>query len=184
MNVRRPSLKHLILLIALGLVGPVGGVSFAVQKKPVDQEPSRVSPKGHKVSADALEKTSTPKAMNAVRQSSPASKKDILPKPSLSAEASQPKKSHRAIKAHKKVLPKAVVQPRTDLIHYGILEDSQRYDPRPHADSAGVPSPQTSDLTHDHFQELDRNQDGKIDPVERAFGRIDMDRDLNTRTLH
>jgi hypothetical protein len=30
---------------------------------------------------------------------------------------------------------------------------------------------------------LDRNQDGKIDPVERAFGRIDMDRDLPTRTL-
>ena len=40
-----------------------------------------------------------------------------------------------------------------------------------------------SDLTHDHFQELDRNQDGAIDPVERAFGRIDMDRDLHTRTL-
>ena len=48
---------------------------------------------------------------------------------------------------------------------------------------AGVPSPQTLDLTHDHFQELDRNQDGMIDPVERAFGRIDMDRDLHTRTL-
>src|SRR4029078_7876270 len=45
------------------------------------------------------------------------------------------------------------------------------------------PSPQTPDLTHDHFQELDRNQDGMIDPVERAFGRIDMDRDLHTRTL-
>ena len=51
------------------------------------------------------------------------------------------------------------------------------------ADSASVPSPQTLDLTHDHFQELDRNQDGMIDPVERAFGRIDMDRDLHTRTL-
>lgn len=87
------------------------------------------------------------------------------------------------MKAHTTPTPKAVVQPRTDLMHYGILEDSQRYDPRPRADSAGVPSPQTLDLTHDHFQELDRNQDGKIDPVERAFGRIDMDRDLHTRTL-
>jgi hypothetical protein len=87
------------------------------------------------------------------------------------------------IRTRKKVIPKAVVQPRTDLIHYGVLEDSQRYDPRPRTDSAGLPSPQTLDLTHDHFQELDRNQDGMIDPVERAFGRIDMDRDLDTRTL-
>ena len=87
------------------------------------------------------------------------------------------------VKTRKKVMPKAIVQPRTDLIHFGILEDSQRYDPRPRADSASVPSPQTLDLTHDHFQELDRNQDGIIDPVERAFGRIDMDRDLHTRTL-
>jgi len=87
------------------------------------------------------------------------------------------------VKVQKKVRPKAVVQPRTNLIHYGILEDSQRYDPRPHSDSAAVRSPQTPELTHDHFQELDRNQDGMIDPVERAFGRIDMDRDLHNRTL-
>jgi hypothetical protein len=87
------------------------------------------------------------------------------------------------MKASKKTVAKAVVQPRTDLIPYGMLEDSQRYDPRPRAASPGVPSPQTTDLTHDHFQELDRNQDGRIDPVERALGRIDMDRDLHTRTL-
>jgi|RhiMetdeSRZDD1v2_1073273.scaffolds.fasta_scaffold540216_2 hypothetical protein len=98
--------------------------------------------------------------------------------------ANASRKPHRVIKASKKVPRKAVVvQPRMDLIHYGVLEDSQRYDPRPHAHTAGVPNPQTPDLTHDHFQELDRNQDGKIDPVERAFGRIDMDRDLNTRTF-
>jgi hypothetical protein len=94
------------------------------------------------------------------------------------------RKSRRAsLKASKKAAAKAVVQPRTDLIPYGMLEDSQRYDPRPRAVSAGVPSPQRYDVTHEHFQELDRNQDGKIDPVERAFGRIDMDRDLHSRTL-
>ncbi len=93
------------------------------------------------------------------------------------------RKSRRTMKASKKTAAKAVVQPRTDLIPYGMLEDSQRYDPRPRAASPGVPSPQTTDLTHDHFQELDRNQDGRIDPVERALGRIDMDRDLHTRTL-
>jgi hypothetical protein len=87
------------------------------------------------------------------------------------------------VKVRKKTMPKVVVQPRTDLIHYGVLKDSQRYDPGPNIRHRGVPHPQTSDLTHDHFQELDRNQDGMIDPVERAFGRIDMDRDLHSRTL-
>jgi hypothetical protein len=87
------------------------------------------------------------------------------------------------VKVQKKVVPKAVVEPRTDLMYYGVLEDPQRYDPRPNPRQAGVPNPQNSDLSHDHFQELDRNQDGMIDPVERAFGRIDMDRDLHTRTL-
>jgi hypothetical protein len=94
---------------------------------------------------------------------------------------SKPLKGKLSVKAQKKVAPKAVVQPRMDLAHYGILEDSRRYDPRPPADSAAVRSPQTPELAHDHFQELDRNQDGVIDPVERAFGRIDMDRDLSNR---
>jgi hypothetical protein len=33
-------------------------------------------------------------------------------------------------------------------------------------------------VLHDHFQELDKNHDGAIDPIERATGRIDLDRDL------
>lgn len=119
--------------------------------------------------------TETQRATKAV-QTSPKHKSLIELRPMTSKRGLQ-------AKVRKKVTPKAVVQPRMDLIHYGVLEDSQRYDPRPHAASAGVPSPQTPELTHDHFQELDRNQDGMIDPVERAFGRIDMDRDLHTRTL-
>ena len=90
-------------------------------------------------------------------------------------------KSHRRVKVTKKVAPKAVVQPRTDLMYHGMLESPQRYDPRRNHIGAGVPDPHTPELTHDHFQELDRNQDGTIDPVERAFGRLDMDRDLQDR---
>jgi len=89
-------------------------------------------------------------------------------------------KSHRRVKVNKKMGLKAVVQPRTDLMYHGLLEDSQRYDPRPNYRTAGVPNPQTPDLTHDHFQELDRNRDGKIDPVERTLGRLDMEHDLST----
>jgi hypothetical protein len=106
---------------------------------------------------------------------------DAPSKPSMVGVRSK-LKQHRLVPARKKIVPKAVVQPRTNLIPYGVLENAQRYDPGFPAGSAGVPHPQTVDLTHDHFQELDRNQDGKIDPVERAFGRIDMDRDLQTRT--
>jgi hypothetical protein len=84
-------------------------------------------------------------------------------------------------KAKARAEAKAVIKPHTDLMYHGILEDPSRYDPRQNRQTAGAPDPQTPDLTHDHFQELDRNRDGKIDPVERAFGRLDMDRDLSTR---
>ena len=167
-----------LLLVAWALTGSVDGLSFAAQTKPLDQDSSGVPLKSQKTSAIASEKIVAPKVTNALRPSTKEPKAAaVLRRPSFTAN------SHRAIKTHKKVLPKAVVQPRTDLMHYGVLENAQRYDPLPHAHHNGVSNPQTSDLTHDHFQELDRNQDGAIDPVERTFGRIDMDRDLHTRTL-
>ena len=160
----------------------------AAQKKPTDykeQASPAVPVKAVKPSPEPTQKAPTPKT-KAV-QSSPAERSlAALPKQARTAPIeSNPagRRGHRPIHAHKKVAPKGVVQPRTDLMYYGVLEDPQRYDPRPNPHSAGVPNPQTPDLTHDHFQELDRNQDGKIDPVERAFGRIDMDRDLHNRQL-
>jgi hypothetical protein len=91
-------------------------------------------------------------------------------------------KNSRHMKVHKKEMPKAVVEPSIDLMYHGMLESPQRYDPRRnHRVGAGVPDPHNPELTHDHFQELDRNQDGSIDPVERVFGRLDMDRDLYDR---
>jgi hypothetical protein len=88
---------------------------------------------------------------------------------------------HKSIKSKNKVLRKATIQPRTDLMYHGMLESSQRYDPRLNHRTAGVQDPQAPDLAHDHFLELDRNQDGNVDPVERAFGRLDIDRDLQHR---
>jgi hypothetical protein len=90
-------------------------------------------------------------------------------------------KRERRMNIHKKKPPKVLVQPRTDLMYYGMLESPQRYDPRRNHFGGGVPDPHIPELTHDHFQELDRNQDGAIDPVERTFGRPDMDRDLYDR---
>ena len=91
-------------------------------------------------------------------------------------------KSPRHIKVHKMEIPKAVVQPSTELMYHGILESPQRYDPRRiHHIGAGAPDPHNPELTQEHFQELDRNHDGSIDPVERVFGRLDMDHDLHDR---
>jgi len=90
-------------------------------------------------------------------------------------------KSHRRMKVHRMKAPKVVVQPRTNLMHHGMLESPQRYDPRRSHLGTGVPDPHNPELTHDHFRELDRNQDGSIDPVERTFGRLDMERDLHNR---
>ena len=102
-------------------------------------------------------------------------------KPVQTEPKSTSPKRPRLMKVHKKRPPKAVVQPRTDLMYHGMLESSQRYNPRRNHLGAGIPDPYNPELTHDHFQELDRNQDGTIDPVERTFGRLDMDRDLHNR---
>ncbi|HKR79131.1 MAG TPA: hypothetical protein VJR69_05450 [Nitrospira sp.] len=157
-----------IIWLAYALIVTVSGPGQGLAARKAEKEPAVFSSTKH------------------VQSMAPQVKPASVGRPSKSpaAEAAAVKrKNHRPVKASKKSVPKAIVQPRTDLMHYGILEDSQRYDPRPPAVSTGVPHPQALDLTHDHFQELDRNQDGKIDPVERAFGRIDMDRDLDTRTL-
>src|SRR6267378_921358 len=129
-----------------------------------------------------------------VRQTIAATKKANEPAPVVAAKPTKQQakparaelkptspKSPRRMKVHRKGASKAVVQPRTDLMYHGMLESPQRYDPRRNHIGAGVPDPHTLELTHDHFQELDRNQDGTIDPVERAFGRLDMDRDLHDR---
>jgi hypothetical protein len=140
----------------------------AIQKqaKPVSAERKPTSPKG---------------PVPAVTERQPeTSQKQAEPVPTELKPASP--KSPRGMKVHKKETLKAVVEPRTDLMYHGMLESPQRYDPRRnHHVGAGVPDPQNPELTLDHFQELDHNQDGSIDPVERVFGRLDMDRDFHDR---
>ena len=136
------------------------------QAKPASTEPKLVSPK-------------SPLPIATERQP------EVIQKQAKPVQAdlklTRPKNS-RHMKVHKREGPKAVVEPSIDLMYHGMLESPQRYDPRRnHRVGAGVPDPHNPELTHDHFQELDRNQDGSIDPVERVFGRLDMDRDLYDR---
>lgn len=91
------------------------------------------------------------------------------------------RKTSRHRKAGKKWHPPAIVQPKPDLSYHGMFEQPQRYDPSRDRRTGRAPNPQASELQHDHFQELDKNYDGMIDPFERAFGRLDMDRDVSNR---
>jgi hypothetical protein len=171
----------------------------AIQKqaKPASAEPKSTSPKSPMPVARELVQEVIEKQVKPVSTES----KLVSPKSPISATTEgqpevikrQPKpvqadlkltkpKNSRHLKVHKKEMPKAVVEPSIDLMYHGMLESPQRYDPRRnHRVGAGVPDPHNPALTHDHFQELDRNQDGSIDPVERVFGRLDMDRDLYDR---
>ena len=136
------------------------------QIKPASTEPKLVSPK----SPIPIATERQPEVIQ--KQAKPVQADLKLTRP----------KSSRHMKVHKREAPKAVVEPSIDLMYHGMLESPQRYDPRRnHRVGAGVPDPHNPELTHDHFQELDRNQDGSIDPVERVFGRLDMDRDLYDR---
>jgi len=82
-------------------------------------------------------------------------------------------------KAAKERPSPAVVEPKPDLSYHGILERPKRYDPSRERRAGRPPNPQASEILHDHFQELDKNRDGMIDPFERAFGRLDMNRDVS-----
>lgn len=178
--------RFTFFLLVFSLMSGVGisGQGLAARKAPKESPgvPSNnLIPAGKSRSQMPLAKP-TPLARPLSAESRPTF---IHGKKSTASETpSMGRKTRRPLKASRKTAVKAVVQPRTDLSPYGMLEDSQRYDPSPRAVSAGVPNPQRLDLAHDHFQELDRNQDGKVDPVERAVGRIDIDRDLYTRTRH
>lgn len=93
------------------------------------------------------------------------------------------KRVPRKISLHQKAVIErpspAVVEPNPDLSYHGILEQPQRYDPSRDRRAGRPPNPQADEILHDHFQELDKNHDGMIDPFERAFGRLDMNRDVS-----
>lgn len=98
-------------------------------------------------------------------------------------EASHPTRTHTAQpqKTKKKLRPLAAVQPKPGLSYHGMLEQPRRYDPGHTRRNGAVPNPLAGDVLHDHFEELDKNRDGMIDPFERALGRLDIERDLTNR---
>lgn len=88
------------------------------------------------------------------------------------------RRAHRRARATKPLKPQATLTPKPDASYHGLLQQPQRYTPRYEHGKGGVPNPNAGALLHEHFQELDKNRDGSIDPFERALGRLDLDRDL------
>ncbi|HEV8620161.1 MAG TPA: hypothetical protein VGQ79_03970 [Nitrospiraceae bacterium] len=183
-------MRGILELIVLGTVCSVAllattvGQTIAATKKVREPAPVVVATKPAKQQSKQGQDSSIQRAKKSPMPTALEHQPEAIQKQAKPARAelkSTIPKSSRRMKVHRKGASKAVVQPRTDLMYHGMLESPQRYDPRRNHLGAGVPDPHTPELTHDHFQELDRNQDGTIDPVERAFGRLDMDRDLQDR---
>jgi len=171
-----------VAVVAVTVGQTIAATKKAKESAPVvaATPPKQQSEQGHNPSNQRVKKSSKPVA---TERQPEAIQKEAKPVPAeLKPMSSVSPKSPRRMKVHRKrVTPKAVVQPRTDLMYHGMFESPQRYNPRRNHLGLGVLDPHNPELTHDHFQELDRNQDGQIDPVERTFGRPDMDRDLHDR---
>ena len=164
------------VLVTLGGVGELEPLVLAASaKSKKDAMPPVVQPLAPdrqvsitlpKVRAKQSARTESSKTVTATSQEQPSSER-------------VPKKTRRHRKAGKKWHPPALVQPKPDLSYHGILQQPQRYDPSRDRRAGRAPNPQAGEILHDHFQELDKNRDGMIDPFERAFGRLDMDRDVS-----
>jgi hypothetical protein len=170
-----------VALVAVPVGQTIAATKKAKESAPVvaATPPKQQSEQGHTPSNQRAKKSPVPVA---TERQPETIQKQAKPAPAeLKSISPVSPKSHRRMKIHRKRVPKAVVQPRTDLMYHGMFESPQRYNPRRNHLGAGILDPHNPELTHDHFQELDRNQDGQIDPVERTFGRPDMDRDLHDR---
>ena len=180
----RCSLRVLICASVVALIwASIGEVSAATKKR---KEPTPVvavvkpskqqSVLGHTPSVQHAKKSSLRATVRERRSEARLNQA----KPMTAKLKRKSLKIPRQKKGQPEATPEAVVPLKSGLTPHGMLETPQRYDPRRDHRGSGIPDPQTPELTHDHFQELDRNQDGKVDPVERAFGRPDMDRDLHS----
>lgn len=155
------------------------GMSVSSAQAAAQAQPNAKSPAGRaamtNTSSVTSHKPAVPKPPRNAAPSLSVGSQDAKP---IGAKSGKPKRQKHV---GKKARPHAIVQAKPDLSYHGILEQPQRYDPGPGRHRGGAPNPQAGEVLHDHFQELDKNRDGLIDPFERAFGRLDMDRDLTNR---
>jgi hypothetical protein len=176
------SRSYICRLLLAGVLVTLGGfgeleplVLAASAKSKKDAKPPVVKPP----SPDRQDPTALPKAGTKQPARTESSKPVAVVAQGQTPSDRAPRKIHRHRKAGVKWRPPVIVQPKPDLSYHGMLEQPQRYNPSRDRRAGRAPNPQAGEILHDHFQELDKNRDGVIDPFERAFGRLDMDRDVS-----
>ena len=172
------SIKRMLLAVVLVTLGGFSEweplVLAASAKSKGDAKP----PKVQSLAPDRQTSEKRP-TVNAKRPAKTESSKTVAASQGQAPSERASRKIRRHRKAVKKRHPPAIIQPKPDFSYHGILEHPQRYDPSRDRRAGRAPNPQTAEVLHDHFQELDKNRDGMIDPFERAFGRLDMERDVS-----
>ncbi len=169
---------RLLLVAVLATLGGFSDWEPLLWAAPPNSKQGAKSPAGQSLGLDRKSSAVPPKA----GAKSPAKSE---PNRALAAGPQGPpvarahRKTSRHRKTGKKWRPPALVQPKPDLSYHGMFEQPQRYDPSRDRQTGRAPNPQVGELQQEHFQELDKNHDGMIDPFERAFGRLDMDRDVS-----
>ena len=145
--------RGILELIVLGtvcsvaLLATTAGQTIAGTKKAKEQSPAVVAAKPPK---QLSERGQNPSIQHAKKSPIPAATErqpEIIQKqakPVLTELKQTSPKNPRLMKAHRRRAPKAVVQPRTDLMYHGMLESPQRYNPRRNHLGAGVPDPAQS----------------------------------------
>jgi hypothetical protein len=177
-----PSRSNICRLLLAGALVTLGGfgemeplVVVVSAKSKQDLKPPVVQP----LASDRQESITLPKGGAKQPFRTESSKPAAIVSQSQTSSDRANRKIHRHRKTGIKWRPPVIVQPKPDLSYHGILEQPQRYNPSRDRRTGRAPNPQAGEILHDHFQELDKNRDGMIDPFERAFSRLDMDRDVS-----
>ena len=121
----------------------VGNASVAT-KKANEPTPAVVAAKSAKQQSEQGQTPSIQRAKKSSVSAATERQPEVIQKQAKPAQTelkSTSPKSPRRMKVHRRRVPKAVVEPRTDLMYHGMLENPQRYDPRRNHLGAGVPDP-------------------------------------------
>ena len=172
-----PASIALVAVLALMWSGS-GSLVWAERKAPAGQDGVTA---GRAVVAQSQVRSSVPVQPGVgVSQKQQVGKSFSREKPVRPSKKQPVRRAHRRIRGAKRLKDQIPITPKADVSFYGMLEQPQRYSPHYEKGRRG-PNPNAGALLHDHFQELDKNRDGSIDPFERAVGRLDIDRDLADR---
>ena len=174
-----PYSGRLLLVVVLATLSGFSDWEPLLWAAPPNSKQGAQSPAGQSLGLDRKGSPAPPKAKARPPAKSETNKALAAgPQASTSFDRAH-RKTSRHRKAGKKWRPPAIVQPKPDLSYHGMFTQPQRYDPSRDRQAGRALNPQAAELQQEHFQELDKNHDGMIDPFERAFGRLDMDRDVS-----